>query len=25
VHLKYGLDDVAAHAARIRDIPPEER
>ena len=25
VHLKYGLDDVAAHCARIRDIAPEER
>jgi len=25
VHLKYALDDIAAHAARIRDIPPEER
>jgi hypothetical protein len=25
VHLKYSLDDVAAHSARIRDIPPQER
>jgi uncharacterized protein len=25
VHLKYSLDDVAAHSARIRDVPPEER
>jgi uncharacterized protein len=25
VHLKYGLDDVIAHTARLRDIPPEER
>ena len=25
VHLKYDLDDVAAHCARIRDIPPEKR
>jgi hypothetical protein len=25
VHLKYSLDDIAAHSARIRDIPPEER
>ena len=25
VHLKYGLDDVAAQSARIRDIPPQER
>ena len=25
VHLKYPLDDVAAHAARIKDIPPEAR
>jgi hypothetical protein len=25
VHLKYSLDDVAAHSARIRDIPPEKR
>ena len=25
VHLKYGVDDVAAHSARIRDVRPEER
>jgi uncharacterized protein len=25
VHLKYGLDDIAAHSARIRDIAPEQR
>jgi len=25
VHLKYSLDDLAAHSARIRDIPPQER
>ena len=25
VHLKYSLEDVAAHSARLRDIPPEER
>jgi len=25
VHLKYALDDIAAHVARLRDIPPEER
>ena len=25
VHLKYSLDDVAAHCARIRGTPPEER
>ena len=25
VHLKYGLEDVAAHCARLRDIPPQER
>jgi hypothetical protein len=25
VHLKYSLDDVAAHSARVRHIPPEER
>jgi hypothetical protein len=25
VHLKYGVEDVAAHSARLRDIPPEER
>jgi hypothetical protein len=24
-HLKYPLDDLAAHSARIRDIPPEKR
>jgi uncharacterized protein len=25
VHLKYSLDDIAAHVALIRDIPPGER
>jgi uncharacterized protein len=25
MHLKYGLDDLAAHSARIKNIPPEER
>jgi hypothetical protein len=25
VHLKYDTDDVASHAARIREIPPEQR
>ena len=25
VHLKYSLEDVAAHSARLRGIPPEER
>jgi hypothetical protein len=25
VHLKYGVDDVAAHSARIRTILPEDR
>jgi len=25
VHLSYGLDDIAAHSARIRDIAPEKR
>ena len=25
VHLKYSVDDVAMHCARIRDIPPEAR
>jgi hypothetical protein len=25
MHLKYSLDDIAAHSARLRDIPPEER
>ena len=24
-HLKYSLEDIAAHSAGIRDIPPEER
>jgi uncharacterized protein len=24
-HLKYGLEDIAAHLKRIRDVPPEER
>jgi hypothetical protein len=25
VHLKYSVDDIAAHVARIRGVPPEER
>lgn len=25
VHLKYPLDDIAAHVARLRDIPPQQR
>ena len=25
VNLSYGLDDIAQHSARIRDIPPEDR
>jgi len=25
VHLKYSVDDVAAHCARIRDVPPDKR
>ncbi len=25
VHLKYSAEDVAAHCARIRDVPPERR
>jgi uncharacterized protein len=25
VHLKYSRDDVAAHAARVKSIPPEQR
>ena len=25
VHLKYSLEDVAAHCARIRDVAPEKR
>jgi hypothetical protein len=25
VHLSYSLDDIAAHSARIREIPPAER
>jgi hypothetical protein len=25
VHLSYSLDDIAAHSARIRHIPPEDR
>jgi uncharacterized protein len=25
VHLKYPLDDIAAHCAGIKDIPPQER
>jgi hypothetical protein len=25
VHLSYSLDDIAAHSARIRNIPPADR
>jgi hypothetical protein len=25
VHLKYSLDDIAAHSARLKDVPPEAR
>jgi hypothetical protein len=25
VHLSYSLEDVAAHSARIKDIPPRDR
>ena len=25
VHLKYSIEDVAAHCAKLRDIPPAER
>ena len=25
VHLKYAIDDIAAHCARLRDVPPEQR
>jgi hypothetical protein len=25
VHLSHSLEDIAAHSARIRDIPPSER
>ena len=25
VYLKYSVEDVAAHSARLRDIPPQER
>jgi len=25
VHLKYNAEDIAAHAGRIRQIPPQER
>ena len=25
VHLKYSLEDIAAHSARLRQVPPEER
>jgi hypothetical protein len=25
VHLKYSLEDVAAHCARVKDVPPEAR
>ena len=25
VHLKYSIEDVAAHSAKLRDIAPEER
>ena len=25
VHLKYSVEDVAAHCARVKDVPPEKR
>lgn len=25
VHLKYSVEDVAAHCARVREVPPEKR
>jgi len=25
VHLSYGVEDIAAHTMRIKDIPPEQR
>ena len=25
VHLSYGLNDIAKHSSRIKDIPPEKR
>jgi hypothetical protein len=25
VHLKYSVEDIAAHCARFKDIPPQER
>ncbi|MGY3510977.1 hypothetical protein ACVIQY_003952 [Bradyrhizobium sp. USDA 3051] len=25
VHLKYSLEDVATHCARLREVPPEKR
>jgi hypothetical protein len=25
VHLKYSLEDIAAHCGRLKDIPPQER
>jgi hypothetical protein len=25
VHLSYSAEDIAAHVARIKDIPPERR
>jgi hypothetical protein len=25
VHLSYAVDDIAAHTARIKDVPPEQR
>jgi uncharacterized protein len=25
VHLKYSLDEIAAHSARLRNVPPEQR
>jgi hypothetical protein len=25
VHLKFSVEEVAAHSARLRDVPPEER
>ena len=25
VHIKHSIEDIAAHSAKLRDIPPEER
>jgi hypothetical protein len=25
VHLKYAMDDITAHCARLKDVPPEQR